>query len=161
MAGLCRILHLSAPVWVKTLPEAVTSWPLHMVCRSKFTKYHIPPEVFEERSKEYEKYGGDPEQPHKLHIVTRVRSTKRKPYWEKKVVKSLGLMKAHEPRIHKNTPSVNNQLKIIKHLVKIEPLKLPYGLPSEEEMADSYLNSRGELVVRRLQTPVEQKPVES
>lgn len=38
-------------------------------------------------------YGGDPEQPHKLHIVTRVKSTKGRPYWEKKVVKSLGLLK--------------------------------------------------------------------
>lgn len=50
-------------------------------------------QVFEERSKEHEIYGGDPEQPHKLHVVTRVKSTKRRPYWEKKVVKSLGLLK--------------------------------------------------------------------
>lgn len=49
--------------------------------------------VFEQRSKEHEKYGGDPEQPHKLHIVTRVRTTMGRPYWEKKVVKSLGLEK--------------------------------------------------------------------
>ncbi|XP_007255628.3 39S ribosomal protein L30, mitochondrial [Astyanax mexicanus] len=162
MAALCRVLHLSAPGWVKNIPEAAAAaWPLHMISRSKFTKSRIPPQVFEERSKEHEKYGGDPEQPHKLHIVTRVKGTSRRPYWEKKVVKSLGLMKAHEPRVHKNTTSVNNQLKIIKHLVKIEPLKLPYGLPSEEEMADSYLNSKGELVVRRLQKPVEQKTIES
>ncbi|XP_036429477.1 39S ribosomal protein L30, mitochondrial [Colossoma macropomum] len=160
-ALLCRAVQRSAPVWVQNLPVAASSWPLFVVCRSKFTKSRIPPEVFEERLKEHEKYGGNPEQPHKLHIVTRVKSTMRRPYWEKKVVKSLGLMKAHEPRVHKNTPSVNNQLKIIKHLVKIEPLKLPHGLPSEEEMADSYLNSRGELVVRHPQKPVEQKAVES
>ncbi|KAI4892720.1 hypothetical protein NFI96_015306 [Prochilodus magdalenae] len=157
MAALCRALHLPAPVLVKNLPEAATSWPLFIVCRSKFTKSRIPQEVFEERLNEHEKYGGNPEQPHKLHIVTRVKGTMRRPYWEKKVVKSLGLMKAHEPKVHKNTPSVNNQLKMIKHLVKIEPLKLPNGLPSEEEMADSYLNSRGELVVKRPQKPVEQK----
>jgi len=50
-------------------------------------------QVFEERAKEHGKYGGDPEHPHKLHIVTRVKSTMRRPYWEKKVIKSLGLMK--------------------------------------------------------------------
>ncbi|XP_066543111.1 39S ribosomal protein L30, mitochondrial [Hoplias malabaricus] len=161
MAAVCRALYLCAPVWVKNLPEAAASWPQLTVCRSKFTRSRIPPEVFEERSKEHEKYGGNPDEPHKLHIVTRVKSTMRRPYWEKKVVKSLGLMKAHEPRVHKNTPSVNNQLKIIKHLVRIEPLKLPHGLPSEEEMADSYLNSRGELVVRRPQNHVEQKTLES
>lgn len=49
--------------------------------------------MFEERSKEHEMYGGDLEQPHKLHVVTRVKSTKGRPYWEKKVVKSLGLLK--------------------------------------------------------------------
>lgn len=61
--------------------------PLHHIPTTFFLK------VFEERSKEHEKYGGDPEQPHKLHIVTRVRTTIGRPYWEKKVVKSLGLEK--------------------------------------------------------------------
>lgn len=50
-------------------------------------------QVFEERAKEHDKYGGDPEHPHKLHIVTRVKSTMRRPYWERKVIKSLGLLK--------------------------------------------------------------------
>uniref|UniRef100_A0A671PG36 Large ribosomal subunit protein uL30m n=1 Tax=Sinocyclocheilus anshuiensis TaxID=1608454 RepID=A0A671PG36_9TELE len=118
-------------------------------CRTKFTKSRVPPQV----SKEHDKHGGDPEYPHKLHIVTRVKSTMRRPYWEKKVVKSLGLMK--------NTPSVNNLLKIIKHLVRIEPLKVPYGLPAEEDMANTYLNSRGELVVKHLLKPLEQKAIES
>ncbi|KAK1797740.1 hypothetical protein P4O66_007928 [Electrophorus voltai] len=145
MAALCRALGVSAPLARQSLLEAAP-WPLRVVCRSKFTKSRIPPEVFEERSKEHEKYGGNPEQPHKLHIVTRVKSTARRPYWEKKVVKSLGLLKSHEPRVHKNTPSVNRQLKIIKHLVMIQPLKLPDQLPSEEELADSYLNSKGELM---------------
>ncbi|XP_026074125.1 39S ribosomal protein L30, mitochondrial-like [Carassius auratus] len=56
---------------------------------------------------------------------------------------SSSVTKAHEPRDHKNTPSVNNLLKIIKHLVRIEPLKLPSGLPAEEDMANTCLNSRG------------------
>ncbi|XP_016363804.1 39S ribosomal protein L30, mitochondrial-like [Sinocyclocheilus rhinocerous] len=154
MAGLYRALLTSASSVTKNLTQAIS-------CRTKFTKSRVPPQVFEERAKEHDKYGGDPEYPHKLHIVTRVKSTMRRPYWEKKVVKSLGLMKAHEPRVHKNTPSVNNLLKIIKHLVRIEPLKVPYGLPAEEDMANTYLNSRGELVVKRLLKPLEQKAIES
>ncbi|XP_030642625.1 large ribosomal subunit protein uL30m [Chanos chanos] len=160
MAALCRVFLASASLSIKSLTEA-TSKPWFLSSRSKFTRSRIPPNVFAERSKEHEKYGGDPEQPHKLHIVTRVKSTMRRPYWEKKVVKSLGLLKAHEPRVHKNTPSVNNQLKMIKHLVRIQPLKLPHGLPAEEDMADSYLNTKGELVVRRLLKPVEQKAIDS
>ena len=50
-------------------------------------------QLFAERSKEHEKYGGDPDQPHKLHIVTRVRSVMRRPHWEKEMVKCLGLQK--------------------------------------------------------------------
>ena len=50
-------------------------------------------QIFAERSKEHEKYGGDPDQPHKLHIVTRVKSVMRRPYWEKEMVKHLGLEK--------------------------------------------------------------------
>ncbi|NP_001018597.1 large ribosomal subunit protein uL30m [Danio rerio] len=154
MAGLYRALLTSASNVSKNLTQVSP-------CRTKFTKSRISPQVFEERAKEHDKYGGDPEQPHKLHIVTRVKSTMRRPYWEKKVVKSLGLMKSHEPRVHKNTPSVNNLLKIIKHLVRIEPLKLPHGLPAEEDMANTHLNSRGELVVKRLLKPLEKKAIES
>ncbi|KAJ8410007.1 hypothetical protein AAFF_G00210480 [Aldrovandia affinis] len=129
--------------------------------RCKFTKSRIPPEIFEERSKEHNKYGGDPEQPHQLHLITRVKSTIRRPYWEKKIVQDLGLEKAHKVYIHKNIPSINDKLKIIKHLVKIQPLKLPHGLPSEEDLADTLLKSNGELVVRRLLKPLEPKAIES
>ncbi|CAN9497525.1 unnamed protein product [Ophioblennius macclurei] len=159
MSALCRRL-----LSVKT---SVTTAPLLSSCvgilstRSKFTKSRIPKEVFDERSVEHEKYGGDPERPHKLHIVTRVKSAMRRPYWEKEAVKYLGLEKAHVPVIHKNTPAVNNQLKCIKHLVRIQPLKTPYGLPTEEEMGDTFINSKGELVIRRILKPLEQKLIQS
>ncbi|CAL1582038.1 unnamed protein product [Knipowitschia caucasica] len=137
----------------------------HLPClvsaRGKFTKSRIPQEIFAERSKEHEKYGGNPEQPHKLHIVTRVRSTIRRPYWEKEMIKNFGLQKMHAPVIHKNTPAVNSQLKYIKHLVRIQPLKMPFGLPAEQDMAETYINVNGELIVKRLLQPVETKAVES
>ncbi|XP_006638987.1 large ribosomal subunit protein uL30m [Lepisosteus oculatus] len=159
MAGLCRAFQKPSAGW-KDLTRALP-FPWNAVCRYKFTKSRIPPEVFEERAKEHEKYGGDPAQPHKLHLVTRIKSTMRRPYWEKKIVHDLGLGKAHQPRVHKNIPSVNAKLKIVKHLLRIQPLKLPHGLPTEEELADTCLKSTGELVVRRCLKPLEQKAIES
>ncbi|KAJ8350320.1 hypothetical protein SKAU_G00254500 [Synaphobranchus kaupii] len=160
MAVFCRALQKpSFSVAVKNFPEATQStWIISQRC--KFTKSRIPPEVFEERSKEHDKYDGDPEQPHKLHLVTRVKSTTRRPYWEKKIVHDLGLGKSQQACVHKNIPSINSKLKIIKHLVKIQPLKLPQGLPAEEDMADTLLNSNGELVVRKRLQPLEPKAIE-
>ncbi|XP_018557796.1 39S ribosomal protein L30, mitochondrial [Lates calcarifer] len=159
MSGVCRSLSsLSTKILTEvTLPPCL--W--FVSTRSKFSRARIPPEIFAERSKEHEKYGGDPDQPHKLHLVTRVKSVTRRPYWEKDMVKSLGLQKAHVTVIHKNTPAVNNQLKYVKHLVRIQPLKTPYGLPAEQDMADTYINSKGELIVRRLLQPVDPKAIES
>ncbi|XP_053295742.1 39S ribosomal protein L30, mitochondrial [Pleuronectes platessa] len=159
MAGVCRGLSsLSTQILTQA---ALSPRPWFVSTRSKFYKSRIPKELFAERSKEHEKYGGDPEQPHKLHIVTRIKSVMRRPYWEKEMVKDLGLEKAHVPVIHKNTPAVNNRLKFVKHLVRVQPLKTPYGLPAEQDMAETFINSKGELIVRRLLQPVEPKAIES
>ncbi|NXX58615.1 RM30 protein, partial [Scopus umbretta] len=117
--------------------------------------------VFQPRPGDHEKYGGDPEQPHKIHVITRIKSVVGRPYWEKKIIRDLGLDKAHQPRLHKNIPSVNSKLKVIKHLIRIQPLKLPHGLPTEEEMSDTFLTSKGELVIKRHLKPVEQKAIKS
>ncbi|XP_034971401.1 large ribosomal subunit protein uL30m [Zootoca vivipara] len=129
--------------------------------RQKFTRSRIPESVFQPRPGDHEKYGGDPQQPHKLHLVTRVRSGRRRPYWEKEIIKFLGLEKRYELRVHKNIPSVNEKLKVIKHLISIKPLKLPHGIPSEEEMSDTYINSEGELIIRRRLKELEQKKIDA
>ncbi|XP_054100546.1 large ribosomal subunit protein uL30m isoform X2 [Callithrix jacchus] len=118
-------------------------------------------QVFQASPEDHEKYGGDPQNPHKLHIVTRIKSTKRRPYWEKDVIKMLKLEKAHTPQVHKNIPSVNAKLKVVKHLIRIKPLKLPQGLPTEENMSNTCLKSTGELVVQWHLKPVEQKADEA
>lgn len=64
-------------------------------------------QLFAERSKEHEKFGGDPEQPHKLHLVTRVKSVMRRPYWEKEIVKHLGLQKVKLFLESKSSPTSN------------------------------------------------------
>ena len=94
--------------------------------------------MFQPKPEDHEKYGGDPQNPHKLHIVTRIRSTKRRPYWEKDTIKMLGLQKAHSPQIHKNILSVNAKLKEVKPLIHVQPLKLPQGLPTEQTMPQGH-----------------------
>ncbi|KAB0389310.1 hypothetical protein E2I00_017298, partial [Balaenoptera physalus] len=45
---------------------------------------------------------------------------------------------------------------MFKHLIRIKPLKLPQGLPTEEDMSNTCLKSTGELVVGWLQNPTDQ-----
>ncbi|XP_029460636.1 39S ribosomal protein L30, mitochondrial [Rhinatrema bivittatum] len=129
--------------------------------RPKYTKPRVPNEVFQPHPSDHAKYGGDPQQPHKLHLITRIKTVISRPYWEKKIIHDLGLDKAHQPVVHKNIPAVNSKLKVIKHLIRIKPLKLPHGLPTDEEMSDTYLKSTGELVIRRRLQPLEKKSIES
>ncbi|KAM4684079.1 large ribosomal subunit protein uL30m isoform 3-T3 [Amazona ochrocephala] len=92
--------------------------------RCLFTRSRIPDSVFQPRPGDHEKYGGDPEQPHKIHVITRIKSVIGRPYWEKKIIHDLGLDKAHQPILHKNIPSVNSKLKVIKHLISLCLLSL-------------------------------------
>ncbi|VFV27568.1 39s ribosomal protein [Lynx pardinus] len=83
---LVRILRSIArrlPGRLQTVTNGVecliyTDWMCH-----KFTKSRIADSVFQPSPADHEKYDGDPQHPRKLHIVTRVESTKRCPYWEK------------------------------------------------------------------------------
>ncbi|KAM7066159.1 large ribosomal subunit protein uL30m [Acridotheres tristis] len=129
--------------------------------RCLFTRSRIPDSVFQPRPEDHEKYGGNPEEPHKIHVVTRIKSVIGRPYWEKKIIRDLGLDKAHQPRLHKNIPSVNSRLKVVKHLIRIQPLKLPHGLPTEEEVSSTFLTARGELIIKKRLKPVEQKQIKS
>lgn len=161
MAGILRLLVQRPPGGLQTVTKGVESLIGTDWIRHKFTKSRIPDKVFQASPEDHEKYGGDPQNPHKLHIVTRIKSTRRRPYWEKDIIKMLGLEKSHTPQVHKNIPSVNSKLKVVKHLIRIQPLKLPQGLPTEENMSNTCLKSTGELVVQWHLKPVEQKTHES
>ncbi|XP_059672771.1 large ribosomal subunit protein uL30m [Gavia stellata] len=158
VAGRAGLGHRAA--W-KVLGKRMEGMVTAVWVRCLFTRSRIPDSVFQPRPGDHEKYGGDPEQPHKIHVVTRIKSVVGRPYWEKKIIRDLGLDKAHQPRLHKNIPSVNSRLKVVKHLIRIQPLKLPYGLPTEEEMSDTFLTSKGELVIKRHLKPVDQKEIKS
>uniref|UniRef100_A0A8B9F2P3 39S ribosomal protein L30, mitochondrial n=1 Tax=Amazona collaria TaxID=241587 RepID=A0A8B9F2P3_9PSIT len=79
--------------------------------RCLFTRSRIPDSVFQPRPGDHEKYGGDPEQPHKIHVITRIKSVIG-------LIRDLGFGNAHQPILHKNIPSVNSKLKVIKHLIR-------------------------------------------
>uniref|UniRef100_A0A8D0GWC1 Large ribosomal subunit protein uL30m n=1 Tax=Sphenodon punctatus TaxID=8508 RepID=A0A8D0GWC1_SPHPU len=161
MAVAMKFLGRRSAAWQTLAKSNLQSLTWTGWIRHSFTKSRIPESVFQPRPEDHEKYGGDPLQPHKLHLVTRIRSVIGRPYWEKKIIQDLGLEKARQLRVHKNIPSVNSRLKVIKHLVRIRPLKLPYGIPTEEDMSDTFINSKGELIIRRRLKPVEEKAIES
>merc|ERR1712045_725302 len=102
-------------------------------------------------------------EPHALHVVKRVATLKGRPWWEKQIMQKFGLYdpKANAMNFHKcatvvlkNVPSVNQKLNEVKHLVEILPLTFPHGMPQNEEDAKhSYLNCRGELLVKQQITP--------
>uniref|UniRef100_H0XT68 Large ribosomal subunit protein uL30m n=1 Tax=Otolemur garnettii TaxID=30611 RepID=H0XT68_OTOGA len=144
--------------------QTVTKGMESLVCtdwiRHKFTKSRIPDKVFQPSPEDHEKYGGDAQNPHKLHIVTRIKSIKRCPYREKDTIKMPGLEKAHTRQVHKNIPSVNAKLRVVKHLIRIKPLKLPPGLPPEADMANTSLKSM-RMVTQWHLKPVEQKRYQS
>lgn len=59
--------------------------------------------------------------------------------------------------IVKNTPTVNSQLKVVKHLLRITPITFPYGVPeNEEDLEHCQLNENGEFIVVRNVTPGEE-----
>ncbi|XP_044526365.1 39S ribosomal protein L30, mitochondrial [Gracilinanus agilis] len=161
MAGILRLLTQSPPGKVQNVTKSLESLTSTDWIRHKFTKSRIPDKVFQPTPEAHEKYGGDPQHPHKLQIVTRIKSVKGRPYWEKNIIKLLGLEKAHNPQVHKNIPSVNDRLKVVKHLVRIQPLKLPQGLPTEEQMSETCLKTTGELIVRWQLKPMGQKAIKA
>lgn len=69
-------------------------------------------------------------EPHMLHVVWKVRSTIRRPHWEKKIMKHYGLVKRFQPVIVKNTPEINRDLTTVRHLIRVRPLSLEQGLPN-------------------------------
>uniref|UniRef100_A0A2K5PHA7 39S ribosomal protein L30, mitochondrial n=1 Tax=Cebus imitator TaxID=2715852 RepID=A0A2K5PHA7_CEBIM len=90
MAGILRLVAQRPPGRLQTVTKGVeslicTDWIRHKFTKSRI-KYFASPE-------DHEKYGGDPQDPHKRHIVTRIKSTRRHPYWEKDIIKMLKLEK--------------------------------------------------------------------
>merc|ERR1711963_945441 len=91
------------------------------------------------------------QEPAMLHMVYRIKETAGRPYWEKDMLKELGIYeKPYNPVVLKNTPETNQKLQQVKHLIKIKPVTFPYGLPKDEDdYKHCYLNENGEFIVRQ------------
>ncbi|XP_049794796.1 39S ribosomal protein L30, mitochondrial [Schistocerca nitens] len=100
-----------------------------------------------------------PYEPSKLFMVQRVKALKGRPYWEKNMMKEIGLAgKRSDIVIMKNIPENNARLWQVKHLVKITPITCPNGLPSDGDYSGTYLKENGEFIVTpKLKVPQEQE----
>ncbi|KAG5448327.1 hypothetical protein CSKR_107042 [Clonorchis sinensis] len=72
-------------------------------------------------------------EPPLLHMVCRVKPLKNTVHYERAILERHGLgesMKNLQWVLVKNTPSVNADLYQVKHLVRIQPVQFPQGLPT-------------------------------
>jgi len=85
--------------------------------------------------------------PSKVYMVQRVRCLKKKPYWDKDVMKKLGLDgNRSEIAIVPNTPQYNALLFKVKHLIRITPVTFPQGIPNASDLSGARLQENGQLV---------------
>ncbi|XP_068157664.1 large ribosomal subunit protein uL30m [Drosophila tropicalis] len=97
-------------------------------------------------------------EPAKLFRVQRIKPVKGNPYWEKRLLKDLGLDgKQGDFTVVKNIPENNARLWKIKHLIKVTPITFPYGEPSAEDVKYTILKENGECLVTKEIGPVEKR----
>ena len=80
--------------------------------------------------------------PHKLHLVTLMRSGIRRPWWEKRAIKKLGLTKRMTSIVLKNTPETNEILRSIKTLIKVQPVVLKNDDAASSDLSSSSTRSK-------------------
>ncbi|OON17673.1 hypothetical protein X801_06488 [Opisthorchis viverrini] len=69
-------------------------------------------------------------EPPLLHMVCRVKPLKNTVHYERAILERHGLGESIKWVLVKNTPSVNADLYQVKHLVRIQPVQFPQGLPT-------------------------------
>ena len=115
---------------------------------------------------------------HKLHLVTLIRSGIGRPYWEKRCLKKLGLTKRLKSVVLKNTPEINEDLRMIKTIIKVQPIifndnhssdtvsKIAPSLRKETEdkfsdfplITGSFINEKGEFNLSEFDKYIETFP---
>ncbi|XP_040161961.1 39S ribosomal protein L30, mitochondrial [Anopheles arabiensis] len=88
-------------------------------------------------------------EPSKLFSVRRMKPIKGLPYWEKRILRGLGLYEKNAVAVVKNIPENNARLWKVKHLVEILPITYRYGEPTEADIERTFLKEDGECVVIR------------
>jgi len=88
-----------------------------------------------------------PYEPSKVFMVQRIKCLKGKPYWDKNLMKQLGLDGSRsEIALIANTPAMNAMLWKVKHLIRITPITFPQGVPQEGDIGATRLLENGQLV---------------
>ncbi|XP_006820256.1 large ribosomal subunit protein uL30m-like [Saccoglossus kowalevskii] len=103
----------------------------------------------------------DDKEPHMLHAVYRIHAISKRPYWERNIIKHLGLDVRFNVVIHKNTPAVNEMLQAIKHLVRIQPVILKHGLPEDGDYDNTLLKNNGEFILTKKLKPLKDTKIEN
>ncbi|XP_053680193.1 39S ribosomal protein L30, mitochondrial [Anopheles nili] len=92
-------------------------------------------------------------EPSKLFSVRRLKPIKGLPYWEKRILRGLGLYEKNAVAVVKNIPENNARLWKVKHLVEILPITYKYDEPTWADIESTFLKEDGEcVVIRKLQT---------
>ena len=82
----------------------------------------------------------------KVLAVTLIRSGIGKPYWQKRTLKALGLVKIHKTIIHKNIPSVVGMLSAVKELIHVRPVVFRYDFENSPNKG-AFLLHNGEVFI--------------
>ena len=99
-----------------------------------------------------------PVEPAKLFRVQRIKPVKGNPFWEKRILKELGLDgKQSDFTVVKNIPEINARLWKIKHLLKVTPINFPYGEPTANDINHTILKENGECIVTKEIGKVEER----
>uniref|UniRef100_A0A0A9WFI6 39S ribosomal protein L30, mitochondrial n=1 Tax=Lygus hesperus TaxID=30085 RepID=A0A0A9WFI6_LYGHE len=95
-----------------------------------------------------------PYEPTKLFMVQRTKPFKGNEWKLKKILKEFDLHgKVGEISIVKNTTEVNKKLYKVKHLIKLTPIKTPYGVPDDGDLSAGNLSEDGTFVYSKKLIP--------
>lgn len=87
-------------------------------------------------------------EPTPLHLVTRVKCLKGKPWWDKEIMQKIGLNKKRSDiSIVKNTPEMNAMLWKVKHLVKVTPIRVSLDQLEDVDPRCCFLKEDGEFSI--------------
>ncbi|XP_053695832.1 uncharacterized protein LOC128743304 [Sabethes cyaneus] len=87
------------------------------------------------------------ETPSKLFRVRRIKPVKGCPFWEKRILRDLGLYDSNAVAVVKNIPENNARLWKVKHLIEVQPITFPHGEPTEADINYTFLKEDGTCVV--------------
>lgn len=100
--------------------------------------------------------------PHELHLIKKIGKLNGEPWWVREAMKKLGFSVVKGAKewktvynVQPNTPEVNKQLWLCKHLVKVTPITFKNGVKnmSEADLGNTRLNlETGEFeIIKRLE----------